>query len=525
MALSLSLVLCLVVFNFSLSYAASDPTYQSLLQCLSQSIPSQNASAILFSNNNPSYASVLQAYIRNARFNTSETPKPTIIITPTEESHVSAAVTCSQKVGFQIKVRSGGHDYEGLSYVFGEPFFILDMFNLRSISIDISDESAWVQSGATLGELYYNIWESSNVHGFPGGVCPTVGVGGHLSGAGYGTLMRKYGVSSDHIMDARIVDVNGKILDRNGMGEDLFWAIRGGGAASFGVVLAYKVKLVRVSETVTVFRVDRLLADDANATDVAYKWQSVAATTDNNLFMRMLLQPATRNRRRTVRVSIRGLYLGDASGVVALLNNDFPEMGLTRENCTEMRWIDSVLWWTNIDVGTPPSVLLDRNVNDADFLKRKSDYVQTPIHREGLESLWQKMTELGNVGLACNAYGGRMDQLSATDTPFPHRTGNLYKIQYSVNWDEPGNEADMNYTSQARELHEFMTQFVSNNPRRAYFNYRDIDIGTTETWSYEQGKVYGESYFTGNYERLVDVKTAVDPKNFFRNEQSIPPRT
>ncbi|XVE99351.1 hypothetical protein REPUB_Repub03eG0190700 [Reevesia pubescens] len=524
MSQCLSLLLSLVLFNFLFSWgAASDPAYQSLLQCLSQSIPPNNVSTILFSNSNPSYASVLRAYIRNARFNTSSTPKPVIIITPLEDSHVSAAVICSQKVGFQLKIRSGGHDYEGLSYVFDKPFFVLDMFNLRSISVDMADESAWVGSGATLGELYYNIWKNSKVHGFPAGVCPTVGVGGHLSCAGYGTMVRKYGLSVDHIVDAKIVDVNGKILDRKGMGEDLFWAIRGGGAASFGVVLSYKIKLVPVPETVTVFRVERYLAD--NASDVALKWQSVAPTTDNNLFMRMLLQPVTRNKQMTLRVTVMALYLGDANSLVSLLGKNFPELHLQKENCTEVSWIDSVLWWANFDLGTPPTALLDRKLNDADFLKRRSDYVQTPIPKDGLELLWKKMIELGKVGLVFNAYGGRMNEIKASETPFPHRAGNLYKIQYSVSWDEPGIEADMNFTTQSKILHDFMTPFVSKNPRSAYLNYRDIDIGATKNWSYEEGKVYGESYFNGNYERLVDVKSAVDPNNFFRNEQSIPPRS
>lgn len=38
----------------------------------------------------------------------------------------------------------------------------------------------------------------------------------------------------------------------------------------------------------------------------------------------------------------------------------------------------------------------------------------------------------------------------------------------------------------------------------------------------EEGKVYGIKYFKENFERLVKVKTAVDPQNFFRDEQSIP---
>ena len=51
-------------------------------------------------------------------------------------------------------------------------------------------------------------------------------------------MMRKYGLSVDNIVDAQLVDVNGKSIDRESMGENLFWAIGGGDVASFGVVLS-----------------------------------------------------------------------------------------------------------------------------------------------------------------------------------------------------------------------------------------------------------------------------------------------
>lgn len=336
-------------------------------------------------------------------------------------------------------------------------------------------------------------------------------------------MLRKYGLSVDNVVDAKIVDVNGRILDKNSMGEDLFWAIRGGGGASFGVILAYKINLVPVPEIVTVFQVQRTLEE--NATDVVYQWQNVAPNTDENLFMRMLIQPVASKvieGQMTVRATIMALFLGKGDDVVTLLGKEFPELGLKKENVEEMSWIDSVLWWSHYDNGTSPDVLLDRNLDSADFLKRKSDYVQTPIQKDELELLWKKVIEIGKPGLAFNPYGGKMSRIPATDTPFPHRAGNLFKVQHSITWEEEGIEAQKKYLTQIRNLFSYMTPLVSKNPRSAFLNYRDIDIGISHNGTYEEGKVYGVKYFNGNFDRLVKVKTAVDPENFFRYEQSIP---
>ncbi|KAE8670520.1 hypothetical protein F3Y22_tig00112127pilonHSYRG00054 [Hibiscus syriacus] len=333
---------------------------------MSQSIGSPKASSIVIPPTNPNFTSVLNARIRNARFNRSSTPKPVIIIiTPMDPTHVSAVVLYAQKVGFHLKTH----------------------------------ESAWVQAGAALGEVYHGIWKQSKVHGFPAGVCPTVGAGGHIASGGYGTMIRKYGLSIDHVVDATIVDASGKILDRKAMGEDLFWAIRGGGGGSFGVITSYKIKLVRVPEKVTVFRVQQSIAE--KGTGMAFKWQTVAAKTDSNLFTRMLLQVATRYEE---------LYRNELDRVRSLMGK-----------------------------------------------------FRTRNGTKGLESLWEKMAENPKVGLTCNSY------------------------------------ADATHLKQARALHAFLTPFVSKNPRRAFLNYRVVDIGTGKTWTYEDGKSYGLSYYAANY--------------------------
>lgn len=523
--MKISFFLCFLGFQAfcSVSYAGSDSIYDEFVGCLSttggNTIPKDTVSQIVYNQKNPKFTSVLDAHVRNRVFNTSKTRKPTIIVTPTQECHVPPVVLCAKKSGIQIKTRSGGHDYEGLSYVSTVPFLVLDMFNLNSIEIDVAGETAWVQAGATLGELYYRISEKSPVLGFPAGVCPSIGVGGHITGGGYGNMIRKYGLSSDNVLDARIVDVKGRTLDRKAMGEDLFWAINGGGASSFGVILAYKIKLVRVPEKVTYFSLD---FSGREAIKVFLQYQEVAATINNDLFIRAMLKGGEKGAE----MNALALFLGDSKKLISITDKHFPALGLKQKDCIEMTWIQSTLQWYGLPYNTTkPDFLLNRIPNGVAFLKRKSDYLQKPIPKEGLESLFKKIAEQGSSGMGFNPYGGKMAEIPADKTPFPYRAGNLFKIQYTATWKEEEPEAVRKYTNNLRELHNLMTPYVSSKPRQAFLNYRDIDLGTNDNGPrrYEEAKVYGHMYFKKNFDRLVKVKTAVDPDNFFWTEQSIPP--
>ncbi|CAN1342769.1 Tetrahydroberberine oxidase, partial [Linum perenne] len=71
-------------------------------------------------------------------------------------------------------------------------------------------------------KVYYNVGKSNNTLAFPVGICPTVGVGGHLSGGGYGTLLHYTGHVADHVTDVSVIDPNGQIRNRQSLGKDVF---------------------------------------------------------------------------------------------------------------------------------------------------------------------------------------------------------------------------------------------------------------------------------------------------------------
>ena len=520
----------LLILLASLSqYCSSNSIQDSFHQCLSMDTSSLNQLPNLFvTPNNANFTPLLNSTAQNLRCIASYAAKPQLIFTPLHETHIQTAVICAKKLGIQLRFRSGGHDYEGLSYtsVMDPPYVVVDLAKLRGIDVNIEDNSVWVQAGATIGELYYRVAEKSKTHGVPAGLCTSLGVGGHITGGAYGSLMRKYGLAADNALDAKIIDANGRILDRKAMGEDVFWAIRGGGGGSFGVLVSWKLKLVPVPATVTAFNVPRTL--EQGATKILYKWQQVAHTLDENLFIRVLIQTSQvpNTTQRTVTTTYNALFLGDVGRLQEIMEQSFPELGLTKEDCFEMSWLESVLFIAGYPRTVPTNVLLAGRPAFLNYFKAKSDFVVKPIPENGLEGIWERFLEEDSPLTIWNPYGGMMSKISESSIPFPHRNGTLFKIQYLTNWMDPDKEVMNKHVDWLRKLYNYMTQYVSMFPRQAYVNYRDLDLGMNDKngddTSFVKASSWGTKYFKDNFNRLVKIKTEFDPDNFFKHEQSIP---
>ncbi|KAL8512735.1 hypothetical protein ACS0TY_019025 [Phlomoides rotata] len=497
LTISALVVLILVLI---LSYLFQPYDDEDFFECLSGKL--HNISNIVYTPRNSSFSSVLLTTAWNLRYTTPSTPKPQVIITPEHESQIPPVILCARDNDMEIRIRSGGHDMEGGSFVSEVPFVILDMINFSQATVDAEAKTAWVGTGATLGILYYSIAEKSPTLAFPAGFCPTVGVGGHISGGGYGTLLRKYGFAADNVIDARIVDVNGRILDRKSMGEDLFWAIKGGGGASFGVIVSFKLQLVDVPEKLTVFNIHRTLQQ--NATQLIHRWQYIAPKFEKDLHLYINAgrtsyltgeNSSQDGRNISLGASFKAFYLGRVDRLLSLMQESFPELGVVREDCIEMSWIQSVLYFFAFPIDSPEN-LLNRTITKT-YVKFTSNYVQTPIPANGIEGIWKFYYEKEgeNSEVIMFPYGGRMAEIPESETPYPHRNS-LFSLSHELFWNEEEAQNTDKYLSWSSRIYNYLTPYVENSPRASYYNYRDLDLGVNNPkgkTSYEQASIWGTS--------------------------------
>lgn len=82
-----------------------------------------------------------------------------------------------------------------------------------------------------------------------GGGCTTVGVAGLVQRAGFGSFSKHYGTAAAALLEAEVVTADGQICIANRCtNPELFWALKGGGGGSFGVVSKLTLRVRELPE-------------------------------------------------------------------------------------------------------------------------------------------------------------------------------------------------------------------------------------------------------------------------------------
>jgi FAD/FMN-containing dehydrogenase len=164
---------------------------------------------------------------------------PSAIVQPTDAGEVAFVVALARENGLQLAVRGGGHSSAG--HGTSEGGIVLDLARLQALEIDAGRRVAHAAGGLTSGE----VTSAAAAHGLAAGFGDTssVGIGGLTLGGGMGYLVRKHGLTIDHLLGAEVVTADGRVLEVDAeRNPDLFWAIRGGGG-NFGVVTRFDYRL------------------------------------------------------------------------------------------------------------------------------------------------------------------------------------------------------------------------------------------------------------------------------------------
>lgn len=129
----------------------------------------------------------------------------------------------------------------------------------------------------------------------------------------------------------------------------------------------------------TVFQLAKTGED--NILESVHRYLEIADGFDRDLFLHMILDVPNRGddqekKNKTIRAKYLGFFLGGSERLISLMNVSFPELGLKKEDCQEVSWIESVLYWGNFSINdniTSTQVLLNRTPSKLYHSKMKSD--------------------------------------------------------------------------------------------------------------------------------------------------------
>lgn len=163
---------------------------------------------------------------------------------------VAAAVRFAAKHNLRLVVKGGGHSYLGGS---NAPDSLLvwtramDRIELHNAFVPSGSQAAPVHAVSVgAGCIWGRVYRAVCVEGgryVQGGGCTTVGVAGLVQGGGFGSFSKGFGIAAASLLEAEIVTADGQIRLVNAASHpDLFWALKGGGGGTFGIVTRLTLK-------------------------------------------------------------------------------------------------------------------------------------------------------------------------------------------------------------------------------------------------------------------------------------------
>ncbi len=417
-------------------------------------------------------------------FNTFFNKFPLVIVFAQSTQDVINAVRWARFWKVPIRMRSGRHNYEGLSVV--DDGIVIDVSEMHQVEIDHKHGTVTIQTGLRDLALYEVLGSEGLV--VPGGLCPTTGIAGFTLGGGQSSLARPYGLIIDNLLELEMVDANGRVLHANAnQHADLFWASRGGGGGNFGICTYFRCRTHRI-DTVAYANIEWDLRD---LEPVLRTWQDYTTPNASELLTPLLTIASGLESL----LLMQGVFLGSAKELRRLLRPLLRAGSPQKVTIEEMPWLEAVarIAATQPDFPEP--------------FKSVGPFVNELLPDKAIATIRRFIDKppTSSVSVFFHGLGGAVAKVPSEATAYFYRQA-LSNMSIFATWSTPdGADPGIRWVEKFRQAMLPFTQGV-------YVNTPDLSI-----------KNWPKAYYGSNFNRLTQVKAKYDPENVFNFPQSIPP--
>jgi FAD/FMN-containing dehydrogenase len=432
----------------------------------------------------PGYDAARHVFLRSVE------RRPEVIVRPVDAGEVARVVSLARDADLELAVRGGGHSQAGHGTTDGG--IVLDLAGLTTLELDPGRRVVRAAGGLTSGAVTTAAAPLGLAVGF--GDTASVGIGGLTLGGGAGFLVRKHGLTIDHLIGAEVVTADGRVLEVDDDSHpDLFWAIRGGGG-NFGVVTRFDYRLHPV-DLVT----GGMLALPATAETLAgLVAEAEAAPEALSLIANVLLAPPLPflppeavGTPLLLVLLVHAGPLDDGERAVAPLRALAPPLA---DFVRAMPYGEMF--------AAPPQDAPPRAVVRTFF----SDSLDEAAAGELLERLQSSTAQLPAAQI--RVLGGAVERVAPDATAFAHRHRRL-SVNVAAVYGSPEEDA----------IHGAWADAAAAALRRG-------DDGAYVNFLGDEGAERVRAAYPGaTWDRLAEVKRRYDPENVFRLNQNVPPQT
>jgi FAD/FMN-containing dehydrogenase len=427
--------------------------------------------------------------------------RPHAVVRCRAPEDVVQALHFAAREGHHLALRSGGHSFAGRSSTTG---VVIDLSGINEVSV--SETTVTVGAGARLGAIYDALAAQGRT--IAAGCGPTVGIAGLTLGGGLGILGRSHGLTADQLVSARAVLADGRIIDCDEEHHaDLFWALRGAGGGQFAAVTELELRTLP-APVATGFHLMWPWQDAAAVLDA---WQRWAPDGPDGLAASLLVKSPSDPSRQPV-VQVFGAVLEIEAAARSALDDLIADIGSTptRANHFAGSYREIKRYLGEFDIGSSEWRPFER---EAGHSYSWSEYFRRELPVDVISELLSHLVDERSLRetrvLDFTPWGGAYNRVPADATAFVHRA-ERFLLKQEVIID--GNASTVERQSARSWLTRSWELVHPWGSGGVYPNFPDPEL---ENW--------GRAYHGTNLPKLRRVKSAYDPDNLFRFDQSIEP--